>query len=141
MPASTHHYYRFPKRNQLPDRSMPGSLRHSTNWLVKVESSLRVPLLLQSPQSLKPPRFVPIDLLESLVGRGVIRISVETTGCLALDKQLPRLFTISSSDRIVLCGSWVDVGPGTSQRNQSVLFGNLKSKHEKETYASMLSSR
>ena len=62
----------------IPKSSPPKSLPlKSTNRIIKVESTPRVILLLQSPQSLQPPRLIPIQHLRRLISRRIIDIRVK----------------------------------------------------------------
>lgn len=57
-----------------PPKSLP---LKSTNRIIKVESTPGVILLLQSPQSLQPPRLIPIQHLRRLISRRIIDIRVK----------------------------------------------------------------
>lgn len=68
--------------------SLLTSARPSPDGRIKVEPPLRIVLLLQRPQPLKPPRLVPIHLLERLVAVRVVDVGVVLGGAASVSENV-----------------------------------------------------
>lgn len=71
------------------------------DWVIEVESPSRIPPLLQRPQSLQPPRLIPIELLHRLIPICIISICIVLPWCFTINEQLPTLTAIFGGNSIV----------------------------------------
>ena len=98
----------------------------SYNRVVKVESTIRVPFLLQFLKLLEPPWLVPVYLFQAFVAMRVIEIGGKLSGQFSFDPNLTGLVAILGCCGIVRGSRWVSKCERTNWQHISIEVGQLE---------------